>query len=84
MRLEIDALPAHQKIYVLGEFKKALLWNPQGMIRVTNFSAMIRVSDQKLELQVKSRSCSTKSQSYSRGDPHNPNPIAQKRNPNGV
>ena len=47
------------------------------MIRGRILREMIRrISAQKSELQAKSRS-------YSRGDPQNPNRIAQKRNPNG-
>ena len=43
----------------------------------SGFGPKVRVTGQKSELQ-------TKSQSYSRGDPQNPNRIVQKRNPNGV
>ena len=37
-------------VYVLGWFKKTLLYNPWEMIRVRIFSEMIRISAQKSEL----------------------------------
>ena len=50
---------------------------PETWFRGRIFGEMIPVSAQMSELQAKSRS-------YSRGDPQNPNRIAQKRKPNGV
>ena len=55
--------------------QEGLLQNPREMIRQGNdagFGPKVRVTSQKSELQ-------TKSESYSRGEPQNPNRIAQKR-----
>ena len=65
-------------------FKKALLQNPREMIRGRNFSEMSRVSAPKVRVNGQKSELQTKSRSYSRGDPQNPNRITQKRDPNGV
>ena len=67
-------------INALSGFKEGLLQNPREMIfsgKDSGFGPKVRVTGQKSALQ-------NKSQSYSRGDPQNPNRISQKRNPNGV